>query len=94
LFTSKNREQAKELAEKRAFMDVIDRTQAVIEFKTDGTILKANENFLSALGYDLDEIVGQHHSMFVDPEYVKTESYRDFWKDLGAGKFSQTSSQG
>lgn len=87
MFTSKNREQAKELAEKRAFMDVIDRTQAVIEFKTDGTILKANENFLSALGYDLDEIVGQHHSMFVDPEYVKTESYRDFWKDLAAGKF-------
>ncbi|WP_375699264.1 methyl-accepting chemotaxis protein [Pseudophaeobacter sp. TrK17] len=76
-----------ELAEKRSFMDVIDRTQAVIEFKTDGTILKANDNFLSALGYDLDEIVGHHHSMFVDPEYVKTESYSAFWKDLAAGEF-------
>ncbi|WP_297339305.1 methyl-accepting chemotaxis protein [Pseudophaeobacter sp.] len=76
-----------ELAEKRSFMEVIDRTQAVIEFKTDGTILKANDNFLSALGYDLDEIVGHHHSMFVDPEYVKTESYSAFWKDLAAGEF-------
>ncbi|MCD9148414.1 methyl-accepting chemotaxis protein [Pseudophaeobacter flagellatus] len=87
LFGSKRRDEARELAEKRAFMDVIDRTQAVIEFKTDGTILKANDNFLSALGYDLDEIVGKHHSMFLDPEYVKTESYRVFWKNLAAGEF-------
>ena len=87
MFRSKRRAEVMELAEKRSFMDVIDRTQAVIEFKTDGTILKANDNFLSALGYDLDEIVGHHHSMFVDPEYVKTESYSAFWKDLAAGEF-------
>lgn len=87
MFRSKRRAEVMELAEKRSFMEVIDRTQAVIEFKTDGTILKANDNFLSALGYDLDEIVGHHHSMFVDPEYVKTESYSAFWKDLAAGEF-------
>lgn len=87
MFRSKRRAEVMELAEKRSFMEVIDRTQAVIEFKTDGTILKANDNFLSALGYELDEIVGHHHSMFVDPEYVKTESYAAFWKDLAAGEF-------
>ncbi|WP_122073053.1 PAS domain-containing methyl-accepting chemotaxis protein [Pseudophaeobacter sp. EL27] len=87
LFTSGRRAQAVELAEKQAFMDVIDRTQAVIEFEPDGTIIKANENFLSALGYDLNEIVGQHHSMFVDKDYGKTAAYRAFWEDLGSGKF-------
>ncbi|EBA16300.1 methyl-accepting chemotaxis sensory transducer with Pas/Pac sensor [Roseobacter sp. SK209-2-6] len=87
LFSSERRALAKELAEKQAFMDVIDRTQAVIEFEPDGTILKANENFLSALGYELKEIVGQHHSMFVDKEYGKTAAYRGFWSDLASGKF-------
>ncbi|WP_417713548.1 methyl-accepting chemotaxis protein [Pseudophaeobacter arcticus] len=68
-------------------MEVIDRTQAVIEFKTDGTIMNANSNFLAALGYDLDEVVGRHHSIFIDPDYVKTKSYREFWKALAAGEF-------
>ena len=45
----------------------IDRSQAVIEFDLNGTILNANENFLSVLGYTLGEIKGQHHRMFVDP---------------------------
>ena len=71
----------------QAFLSVIDRTQATIQFTPDGTILTANENFLTALGYTLSEIVGKHHSMFVDPDYVKTEKYRSFWRDLAAGRF-------
>ncbi|ARC88716.1 chemotaxis protein [Rhodovulum sp. MB263] len=82
----------KSAAEKEAhaiaevFMSVIDRTQATIQFAPDGTILTANANFLDVLGYALDEVVGKHHSMFVDPAYVKTEAYRNFWKALADGK--------
>ncbi len=86
-FSSDRRKLEAALAEKQAVMDVIERTQAVIEFKPDGTILRANPNFLSALGYALDEIVGKHHSMFVDPGYTRTEEYAKFWKDLASGEF-------
>ncbi|MGJ8529297.1 methyl-accepting chemotaxis protein [Maritalea sp.] len=65
----------------------ISRSQAVIEFDLSGTIITANENFLSVLGYELDEIVGQHHSLFIDPEYAKGVEYADFWKRLSAGEF-------
>ena len=44
----------------------IRKSQAVIEFGMDGTVLDANDNFLNALGYTLDEVKGRHHSMFVD----------------------------
>ncbi len=64
-----------------------NRNQAVIEFKADGTIVEANTNFLSALGYTLDEIKGRHHSMFIDPAYRETSEYRQFWADLNNGKF-------
>ena len=65
----------------------IDRVQAVIEFDLDGTIVHANENFLAALGYRLDEIRGRHHSMFVDAAYAKSEEYRAFWARLARGEF-------
>ncbi len=60
--------------------------QAVIEFNLDGVILSANENFLQALGYRLEEIQGQRHSMFVDPAYAAGPEYRQFWLDLAAGR--------
>lgn len=69
-------------------MDAIDRAQAVIEFELDGTIRTANENFLSTVGYGLDEIRGQHHRMFCDPAYVASPEYKKFWDDLAAGEFS------
>ena len=50
-------------------INAISKSQAVIEFKLDGTILTANENFLNAVGYTLAEIEGRHHSMFVEPAY-------------------------
>ncbi|NIZ08380.1 methyl-accepting chemotaxis protein [Pseudooceanicola sp. HF7] len=69
-----------------AICQMVEATQAVIHFKPDGTILHANANFLEALGYRLEEVVGQHHSMFVDHEFRNSEQYRKFWEDLRAGK--------
>ncbi|WP_248309003.1 methyl-accepting chemotaxis protein [Devosia sp. MC532] len=69
------------------------RSQAVIEFELDGTIITANENFLKALGYGLDEVRGKHHSMFCAPEYVKSPAYKNFWADLGKGEFKSDAFQ-
>ncbi|MFT6651904.1 MAG: methyl-accepting chemotaxis protein [Celeribacter sp.] len=68
-------------------MDAIHRVQAVIEFNPNGTILTANDNFLTALGYSLDEIRGKHHSMFVRENERDTDEYKLFWKSLRAGEF-------
>jgi methyl-accepting chemotaxis protein len=68
-------------------VDAINRSQAVIEFTLDGTIVHANENFLNAVGYSLDEIKGKHHSMFVEPGYSQSSEYRAFWQKLGRGEF-------
>jgi methyl-accepting chemotaxis protein len=68
-------------------VDAINRSQAVIEFSTDGIILNANENFLKTVGYQLHEIVGQHHRMFVSPVYSATEAYKQFWAKLNLGQF-------
>ena len=70
-----------------AALDAINRAQAVIEFGLDGRILHANQNFLDALGYELHEVVGQPHAMFCEPEYVRSQAYRDFWKHLAAGEY-------
>jgi len=64
----------------------INRTQAVIEFATDGTILYANENFLNAMGYTLAEVKGKHHRMFVDAADAAQPEYQKFWQNLGQGK--------
>ncbi|MBO9628441.1 MAG: PAS domain-containing methyl-accepting chemotaxis protein [Shinella sp.] len=68
-------------------LTALSRAQAIIEFTPDGKILTANGNFLSALGYQLSEIVGRHHSMFCQPEQVASAAYRDFWKRLAEGHF-------
>jgi methyl-accepting chemotaxis protein len=65
----------------------IDRSQAVIEFTLDGTVVTANRNFLDALGYTLAEIQGKHHSMFVDPAEQARAAYREFWAKLNSGEF-------
>jgi methyl-accepting chemotaxis protein len=65
----------------------IGRSQAVIEFNLDGTIITANQNFLNALGYSLAEIQGKHHSMFVDPATRDSAAYRDFWAKLNRGEY-------
>ncbi|UFZ05375.1 PAS domain-containing methyl-accepting chemotaxis protein [Bradyrhizobium ontarionense] len=65
----------------------VDRAQAVIEFKLDGTIVGANQNFLDALGYRLDEIQGRHHSIFIEPSQRDSAAYREFWAALNRGEF-------
>ena len=76
-----------ELADMRGQLAAIHKSQAVIEFTLDGTILTANANFLAAMGYQLDEVKGRHHSMFVDEQYRSSQEYRDFWLKLGRGEF-------
>jgi len=71
----------------QATLEAFSRSQAMIEFKPDGTILSANENFLNAMGYRLEEIRGKHHRMFVDPDYANSAEYQSFWRELAAGKF-------
>jgi methyl-accepting chemotaxis protein len=69
-------------------LEAINKTQAVIEFDPTGIIKFANDNFLSATGYHLDEIVGQHHRMFVDPAYAQSREYQSFWERLAHGEFA------
>ncbi|MFB9947860.1 methyl-accepting chemotaxis protein [Rhizobium puerariae] len=73
-------------AEDEGKINAISRTQAVIEFTPTGDILTANENFLSCLGYQLDEIVGKHHSMFCEPAFRDSPDYREFWRKLAGGE--------
>lgn len=68
------------------FYDVIDRTQATIQFELDGTIIDANANFLASMGYALSEIVGKHHSIFCNPSFAQSDEYGQFWKRLGRGE--------
>lgn len=68
-------------------LDSINRSQAVIEFQPDGTILRANDNFLKTVGYSAGEIVGKHHRMFVDNAYAESAEYKRFWEELRSGKF-------
>lgn len=68
-------------------VEALGRSQAVIRFKPDGTIIEANENFCNAVGYRLEEIQGKHHSIFVDTHYKNSLEYKNFWQDLAAGEF-------
>ncbi|HEX3984819.1 MAG TPA: methyl-accepting chemotaxis protein, partial [Acidisoma sp.] len=63
------------------------RAQAIIEFTPDGIIRNANQNFLKAMGYSLEEVVGKHHSMFIDPADAGTPEYLAFWKALSEGTY-------
>ena len=78
-------------AEFQTQLEAISRVQAVIEFTPTGEVLTANENFLITLGYALDEIVGKHHRMFVEPDYAQSPDYLAFWSKLNAGEHIATS---
>ncbi|TRO26743.1 PAS domain S-box protein [Ectopseudomonas mendocina] len=65
----------------------VDRSTAMIEFKPDGTIIGANDNFLTTVGYRLEEIQGQHHRLFCFPDYQASAEYRRFWQRLAAGEY-------
>jgi methyl-accepting chemotaxis protein len=70
-------------AQKAAIM----KDQAFIEFQLDGTILMANDNFLKALGYTLDEIKGKHHGIFCEDSFRNSSDYREFWAKLNRGEY-------
>lgn len=72
-------------ADSKAKLGALERALAFIEFDLKGTILDANQNFCSAMGYRLDEILGRHHVIFVDPLYAKGAEYREFWHKLASG---------
>lgn len=74
-------------AEYEGKLAAISKSQAVIEFNMDGTIITANENFIGAVGYALEEIKGKHHSIFADPAYAKSSEYKEFWEKLNHGQF-------
>ena len=76
-----------QLADMLAQIEALNKVQAVIEFNMDGTIITANDNFLSTLGYRLEEVQGQHHSMFVEPHFKASAEYKDFWESLNRGEF-------
>ncbi|MGA4555695.1 methyl-accepting chemotaxis protein [Methylorubrum aminovorans] len=74
-------------ADQAAVLQAISCSRASIEFALDGTILTANANFLSAVGYSLGEVQGRHHSLFVDSAECGSQAYRDFWAALARGEF-------
>ncbi len=80
------RKAAHEMNVVQSRFQALDKAQAVIEFDADGNIVKANDNFLKTLGYSQEEIVGRHHSMFVEPQYASSIEYRQFWNDLKSGR--------
>jgi methyl-accepting chemotaxis protein len=86
-FASDVTEQKLKAADYAGQIEAIGKSQAVIEFRMDGTVLNANENFLSALGYSLQEIQGKHHGMFVPPQLRDGADYREFWAALNRGEF-------
>lgn len=73
--------------ELKAIINAVSRAQAMIEFNLDGTIITANENFLRALGYTLEEIKGKHHRLFCNDDYTSSSEYRVFWEKLRLGEF-------
>ena len=68
-----------------SILKALSKSQAIIEFNTDGFILNANQNFLNLMSYSLHEIKGLHHQIFVDENEVRSESYKRFWEDLKNG---------
>ncbi|MEE7506419.1 PAS domain S-box protein [Methylobacterium sp. C33D] len=80
-------QQRTEEADRAGQIAAIDKVQAVIAFDLDGTVIAVNDNFLAAMGYSRAEVIGQHHSLFVEPAYRESEAYRAFWAALRNGTY-------
>ncbi|MFZ8199158.1 methyl-accepting chemotaxis protein [Alteromonas portus] len=72
--------------ELRDMIAALHRSSAVIEFNLDGTIIKANDNFLKGMGYTHEQLVGKHHRIFCTEQEVNSEQYKQFWRGLAEGK--------
>ncbi|HEY9104154.1 PAS domain-containing methyl-accepting chemotaxis protein [Chitinimonas sp.] len=90
MFKSKTQDQLQQqrkcIVDQQAILDALSRSMAVIEFNPDGTVLNANENFLQAVGYRLEEVRGHHHRMFCDLAYADSGEYTEFWSRLRNGE--------
>ena len=86
LFTSKS-DRATAIAD-HATLAALSSSLAIIEFELDGTIITANPNFLSAMGYTLGEVAGKHHRLFLEPTYASSREYQEFWAGLRSGTFN------
>lgn len=73
--------------ESEAFIDALIRSTAVIQFNLDGTVITANNQFQQAMGYRLNELVGQHHRKFCTPEEANSPEYDAFWRKLNSGEY-------
>jgi PAS domain S-box-containing protein len=78
-------------AETESTLNAIHTSLAVVEYTPEGTITKVNSNFLDIFGYSQDEVVGEHHRIFVSKDEKGSEDYRQFWKDIAAGNASRGS---
>ncbi len=85
-FASEISDRVQEQLDTCAKLNAIEKSYAVIEFETDGTVISANENFSNALGYQQSELCGVHHRLFVEKEYAASAEYKNFWRDLATGK--------
>ncbi|MCB0337564.1 MAG: PAS domain-containing methyl-accepting chemotaxis protein, partial [Bdellovibrionales bacterium] len=79
-------EQKTQTADYQGQIEAISKSQAVIEFRLDGTIMNANANFLNAMSFTLDEIKGKHHRIFCEPTYAQSLEYKHFWEKLNRGE--------
>ena len=73
--------------ENQEFIDALERSTAVIQFNLDGTVISANKQFLQAMGYSANQIVGKHHSLFCTPETASSQEYKQFWQTLNRGEY-------
>jgi methyl-accepting chemotaxis protein len=78
------------MADAQGQIAAIGKSQAIIEFKMDGTVVTANDNFLKTMGYTLEEIQGRHHSMFVEEAYRQSPEYNEFWARLRRGEYQSS----
>ncbi|XZE19719.1 methyl-accepting chemotaxis protein [Pirellulaceae bacterium SH449] len=85
-FASDVTEQKREWASLTSQLEAVNRCFAVIEFEVDGTIIRANDNFLDTVGYSMSEIQGKHHSMFAEASWRNSPEYSEFWRSLGRGE--------
>ncbi|AKA23095.1 methyl-accepting chemotaxis protein [Pseudomonas chlororaphis] len=75
------------IAQQAGLLEAIDRSMAVIEFDLEGTVLRANDNFLRTMGYQAEQVVGHPHRQFCNAEFVRGSGYRELWARLKNGQF-------
>jgi methyl-accepting chemotaxis protein len=90
LFTSSKKELAvlqQTIDQQAGLLHAINRSMATIEFDLNGVVLSANDNFLAAMRYRREDVIGREHRMFCSAEEAQSAAYKQFWSRLRAGDF-------